>query len=173
MQAKVRSGVVNAVEETSTDVWHRWLGHLSEKGLETLSRHNLLPLKGTHLRPCTHCLHGKQHKVSFHKLPFHRRSHVLDLVHTDVCSMTTKILGGALYFVTFIDDHSRKLWAFALISKDQVLDAFKEFYASVEREKGRKLKCIQADNDGEYRDPFERYCRQHGIRLEKTIPMTP
>ena len=69
--------------------------------------------------------------------------------------MKDKSIGGALYFVTFIDDHSRKVWAFFLKSKDQVLDVFKEFHAKVERETGRKLKSVRADNDGEYRGPFE------------------
>ena len=44
-----------------------------------------------------------------------------------------KSFGGALYFVTFIDYYSRKLWVYALKSKDQVLEKFKEFHASVER----------------------------------------
>lgn len=38
--------------------------------------------------------------------------------------------------------------------------------ACVERETGRQLKCVRADNGGEYRGPFEKYCRDHGIRLE-------
>ena len=38
-----------------------------------------------------------------------------------------------MYFVTFIDDHSRKVWAIAQKAKDHVLDAFKEFYVKVER----------------------------------------
>jgi len=54
-----------------------------------------------------------------------------------------------------------------------VLDVFKDFYVRVERETGRKLKCIRADNDGKYRGPFEKYCREHGIKLEKTDPKTP
>ena len=44
-----------------------------------------------------------------------------------------------------IDDHSRKLWAFVLKSKDQVLSFFKEFHARAERESGRKLKVVRTD----------------------------
>ncbi|KAJ7005746.1 hypothetical protein NC653_005156 [Populus alba x Populus x berolinensis] len=123
----------------STDLWHKRLGHFSEKGLGILAKKNYLPLK----------------------------------VYTDVCSMIDKSLGGALYFVSFINDHSRKIWAPCLKSKDQVLDVFKDFHARVERETGRKLKCIRADNGGEYRGPFEKYCREHGIKLEKIVPKTP
>lgn len=78
-----------------------------------------------------------------------------------------------MYFVTSIDQFSRKVWEFALKSNDEMLGVFKLFHVSVERVKGRKLKCVRTDNCGEYRGPFEKYCRDHGIRLEKTISKTP
>lgn len=87
--------------------------------------------------------------------------------------MNTKTLGGALYYVIFIDDHFRKVWVFALKTKDQVLDVFKVFHMKVERETGRQLKCVRANNVGEYRGSFEEYCRSHSIRLVKTVPKTP
>jgi hypothetical protein len=74
----------------------------------------------------------------------------LDIVHTDVCPMTEKSLSGALYFVTFIDDHSRKIFMYVLRNNWKVLDVFKEFHAKVERETGSKLKCVRLDNSGEW-----------------------
>ena len=62
---------------------------------------------------------------------------------------------------------------YLLKTKDQVLQTFKEFHASVERETGRKLKCLRSDNGGEYKGPFEAYCKAHGIRHEKVPPKTP
>jgi hypothetical protein len=108
-QAKVIKWEVNAIEDCSTDLWHKRLRHLSEKGLGILAKKNYLHLKGMDMSICTHCLIGKQQRVAFQRSPSHRRSHVLDLVHTDVCSIIDKSLGGALYFVSFIDDHSRKI----------------------------------------------------------------
>ena len=58
-------------------------------------------------------------------------------------------------------------------TKDQVLDAFKELQARLERETRRKLKAVRAENGGEYRGPFESYCKLHGIQLEKTVPKIP
>ncbi|GKV45166.1 hypothetical protein SLEP1_g52276 [Rubroshorea leprosula] len=81
--------------------------------------------------------------------------------------------GGALYFVTFIDDHSRKLWVYPLKTKDQVLDVFKQFQALVERQTGKKLKCICIDNGGEYSGPFDNYCMEQGIKHQKSPPKTP
>ena len=175
MQAKLYKGEINALRKVADiDLWHRRLGHVSEKGLQVLARKQFLPgLQGTSLKTCDDCLVGKTHRVAFRTYPPSRKSNVLDLIHTDVCSMKDKSIGGALYFVTFIDDHSRKVWAFFLKSKDQVLDVFKEFHAKVERETGKKLKSVKADNGGEYRGPFEKYCKVHGIRLEKTPSKTP
>jgi len=41
-----------------------------------------------------------------------------------------------------------------------VLGVFKQFQASVERETGKKLKCVRPDNSGEYCRSFDEYCRQ-------------
>lgn len=95
-------------------------------------------------------------------------------MHSDVCGpMKVQTFTGALYFVTFIDDHSRKLWAYVLKTKGEVLSKFIEFKALVERETGKKIKCIRSDNGGEYCGPFDAYCRQFGIRHQKTPPKTP
>ena len=59
---------------------------------------------------------------------------------------------------------------YVLMTKDQVLGVFKEFQASVERETGKKLKCIYGD---EYCGPFDEYCKHQGIRHQKTPPKTP
>jgi transposase InsO family protein len=135
---------VNVVEnETFTKLWHKRLGHMSEKGLQVLAKKQLLPnIKCTSLMPCTHCLVGKQRRVSFHKSPQSKKTNILDLVHTDVCTMNTKSLGGALYYATFIDDHSRKVWVFALKTKDRMLDVFKAFHTKVERETGKTRALI-------------------------------
>ena len=84
-----------------------------------------------------------------------------------------KPFSGALYFVTFIDDYSSKLWVYALKTKDQVLEKFKEFHVLVERQLSKKLKGIHTNNGGEYYGPFDVYCKQHGIAHEKTPPKNP
>ncbi|WVY90442.1 hypothetical protein V8G54_035956 [Vigna mungo] len=159
MQGKTYKGETNVTQEESKELWHKRLGHMSEKGLEILAKDHLQSIKGKPLELCEDCLAGKQRRVSFRRAESGRRKdHILDLVHSDVCLTSEKSLGGAQYFVTFIDDHSRKLW---------------EFHASVERETGRKLKCLRSDNGGEYRGPFEHYCKTHGIKHEKVPPKTP
>ena len=102
---------------------------MSEKRITCLAKKNLLVgMKQTKVKICVHCLTGKQKRVSFHSHPPSRNSELLELVHSNLCGpFKVKSKGGALYFVTFIDEHSRNIWVYPLKSKDQVLDMFKQF----------------------------------------------
>ena len=135
---------------------------------------SLIPfVKGMSLKHCDYCLFGKQHRVSF-RIPSTRKPNVLDLVYSDVCDpIDVESLGGNKYFVTFIDDASRKAWVYFLKTKDQVLEHFKKFHAMAEREKGKPLKCLCTDNGGEYTsNEFKSYYLEKCIRHEKTVPST-
>ena len=46
--------------------------------------------------------------------------------------------------------------------------------AMVENETGLKIKKLRTDNGGEYEDTrFKKFCYEHGIRMERTVPGTP
>lgn len=174
MKANLDKGEVNVMHDSSIDLWHKRLGQLSEKGIQTLVLKQLLPkVIGNVLKSCVDCIYGKQHRVEFQHFSPSRQSNALDLVHTHVCYMGDRSLGGAMHFVTFTDDFSIIVWCFPLKSKDQVLKMFKDFHNKVEREKGKQLKCVWVKNGGEYKGRFESYCRLHGIRVEKTVLKTP
>ena len=50
----------------------------------------------------------------------------LELFYSDVWGpTTTQSIGGKQYFVTFIDDHSRKVWIYLLKYKSEVFEAFR------------------------------------------------
>jgi hypothetical protein len=133
VRAKLSAAYVNALQkEDACALWHKRLGHMSEKGITVLVKKNML--KGVHIKKCSDCLAGKQHRVAFKSQAPHKKPEVLDLVHSDVCKMSARSMGGAKYFVTFIDDFSRKVWVYVLKTKDQVLSVFKQFQVSVERE---------------------------------------
>ena len=98
------------------------MGRISEKGLEFLANDHFPNIKGQPLESCKDCLAGKQRIVSFQRSDKAiRRKQILDIAHSYVCSMSEKSLGGAQYFVTFIDDYSRQMWVYPLNMKDQVL----------------------------------------------------
>jgi hypothetical protein len=59
-------------------------------------------------------------------------------------------LGGSLYYVSFIDDFSRKTWLYFLKKKYEVFEKFKEFKALVENQTKKKIKVLRIDNGGEF-----------------------
>ena len=96
-------------------------------------------------------------------------------MHKDVWGPTqVSSLDGSRYSVTFIDDATRKTWIYCIQNKSDVFDTFKKWKDLVEIETGKKLKCLRSGNGGEYcSKEFYRYCLEHGIRREKTVPRTP
>jgi len=86
-------------EGNSTDLWHKHLGHMSEKGLKILVGKNLLPgLKSYNLDLCEHCIYGRQRRVSFLRGGYDRKKNVLQLVHSDVFGPINIKSLGASYF---------------------------------------------------------------------------
>ncbi|KAL5849218.1 hypothetical protein ACOSQ4_007231 [Xanthoceras sorbifolium] len=176
----VTSNLENIVAVADSDgksnLWHQRLGHMSEKGMKTLLSKGKLPdLKAVDVGLCEDCIFGKQKKVSFAKIGKILKAEKLELVHTDVWGPSpVSSLSGSLYYVTFIDDSTRKVWVYFLKKKSEVFDTFRKWKAMVENETGLKIKRLRSDNGGEYRDSrFREFCANSGIKMEKTVPMTP
>jgi transposase InsO family protein len=64
--------------------------------------------------------------------------------------MSRKSLSGCEYYLTFIDDYSRKTWIYFLKAKSMVFARFQEFRALVENQSGKRIKVLRSDNGGEY-----------------------
>jgi hypothetical protein len=122
---------------------------------------------------CRGCALGKNIKGSLSS--DNRSKQILDLIHSDVCGpMIVASLNGYLYYVLFIDDHSRKTWIYFLKNKDGVLAKFQEFKARVENLTGRNIKVLRLDNGGEYTSKdFNNFCIEAGIKREYTVPYNP
>ncbi|KAH9801739.1 Integrase catalytic domain-containing protein [Citrus sinensis] len=170
----------NAVMTAESDIdktklWHLRLAHMSMKGLQELEKQGLLyGDKMGSLNFCENCVFGKAHRAKFPK-GVHRSKHVLDYVHTDLWgpAQLSSLLGGK-YFMTLIDDHSRKVWLYILKTKDQFVEKFKVWKALVENQSGRKLKALRTDNGLEFCNrEFETFCQKHGILRHKTVRFTP
>lgn len=159
-----------------TNLWHRILGHMSEKNMKILCSGGYLPkVKSVDMSFCEDCVLGKKKRVSFSRDGRALKSKKLDLVHTDVWGpIDVASHSGFQYYITFIDDHSRKVWLYFMKNKFEVYEVFKKWKALVETETGLKLKCLRSDNGGEYdKTEFLQLCATNGIRLERTVPRTP
>ena len=76
-------------------MWHKKLGHMSEKGLKVLSDQKLIPgLTKVSLPFYEHCVTSKQHGLKFSN-SIARSKVILELIHFDVWQVPVISLGGA------------------------------------------------------------------------------
>lgn len=161
----------NSVNKKYDDfvLWHRRLAHANFKTLKSLFQWNSTPDT-----KCEVCAKGKQARQPFSDSGT-RATKLLEIVHSDVCGkMPVRSLGGSNYFVTFIDDFSRKIFIFPIKSKDDVFTIFVEFKNRVENETEHKIKTMRSDNGTEYvNKKFQNFFAEHGIKHEKSAPYSP
>ncbi len=94
---------------------------------------------------CETCIEGKHQNTSFLKDETTRAFKLLELVHSNVCEpMKTTSHVGAWYFVTFINNFSRKIHVYFLKAKGKVFDKFKAYKALVENQTNMKIKTLQS-----------------------------
>ena len=150
------------------------LGHMGERGMMELHKRNLLKgIKICKLDFCKYCVFGKQNKVQF-KTTTHKIEEVLDYVHTNVWGpVRVASLGGSMYFVSFIDDYSQKVWVYFMRHKSEMFATFKLWKTKVENQTRRKIKCLRSNNGTKYTDSkFTELCERHGIKRHFTISKT-
>ena len=83
---------------------------------------------------CEDFIFSKHHRDPFPKGKAWRVKKPLELVHSDLYGpMRTNSIGGSRYFLTFIDDYSRKMWVYFLKEKSQVFEIFKKFKTLMEK----------------------------------------
>jgi hypothetical protein len=134
--------------------WNLHFGHLHSNGLKLLSSGGMvhgLPQIDSANHVYEGCVLGKQSRLSFPSGTSWRVKAPLQLVHTNTCGPLDPIsFGGNKYFITFIDDFSRKSWVYFLKEKYSALVIFKNFKALIEAESNYKLVAVRSDRGGEY-----------------------
>ena len=69
-------------------------------------------------------------------------------------------LSRYVYYVSFIDDYSRKTWIYFMKKKYEVFSKFKEFKALIENHTKRKIKTFRSDNGREFTsNEFKELCK--------------
>ena len=75
----------------------------------------LSDLKQVDLNLCEHYVYGKQKRVIFLRVGKTKKNEKLELVHTNVWGPAqVSSLGGSYYYVTFIDDATKKTWVYCI-----------------------------------------------------------
>lgn len=167
--------LLSAVDESDINLWHQRMGHLNFTDLQKITECTEgIKLSKTGNQICTTCLEGKMSRQSFKNIGT-RASELLQLIHSDLCGpMETSSIGGAKYYITFIDDYSRRVFVYFLKNKSEALDKFKEFKSFVENETDKNIKILRTDNGKEYLNKeFNSFLMKSGIQHQTTNPYTP
>ncbi|KAG8487924.1 hypothetical protein CXB51_018372 [Gossypium anomalum] len=162
-------------DDDITKLWHIRPGHMSENGMVELSKRGLLDRQGIYkLNFGEHCVFRKKKRVRFTK-GIHNTKETLEYIHSDLWGPSrVPSRGGANYMLTFIDDFSRKVWAFFLKQKSDVFFAFKSWKIMIEKQTGKQIKYLRTDNGLEFcSDEFNRLYKSEGIVRHLTIRYTP
>ncbi|KAK9190434.1 hypothetical protein WN943_019039 [Citrus x changshan-huyou] len=172
---KIELGVNANRSSDKTKLWHMRLGHMSQKGMKEQEKQGLFGHDQiSQLEFCEKCVFGKATRLNFNTGK-HETKQTLDYIHYDIWGPSqVPSHSGARYFITFIDDYSRKLWVYILKHKSEALDKFKEWIALMENQIGRKVKRLRTDNRLEYcSNEFDEFCKRLGIARHKTVRHTP
>ena len=161
-----------------TLLWHLRFGHLHYSGLKELAKKGMvhgLPDMDYTKQFCEGCVIGKQARNSFPRKVEFRARRCLELIHTDICGpITPNSFGEKRYFITFIDDYTRKTWVYFLKEKSEAFEVFKKFKVMVEKMTGCYIKALRSDRGGEYMSTaFTRFCNEQGIKRFLTAPYSP
>ncbi|KAJ4729013.1 Retrovirus-related Pol polyprotein from transposon TNT 1-94 [Melia azedarach] len=162
-------------KDNMTKLWHMRLGHMSARGMQILSKWDLLcGHKVKDLEFCEHYIFGKLHRSKFPKA-IHRTKGTLDYIHSD-CWGPSRVesLGGHRYFVSMIDDFSRMTWVFIMKHKSEAFKNFRQWKALVENQTGKKIKRLRTDNGLEFCwSKFNEFCKNEGIARHHTGKLEP
>lgn len=168
-----------ATKRESLKVWHQRLGHISYQRIKQLYENRMVVgLSISTMEEetiCKGCLSGKQHRQPFPKIGVNRATEVLGIIHSDICGpMPKQSLGGAMYFITFTDDKTRKTNVYFIKSKGETLAKFKIYKNWAENQCNGKIKILRTDNGGEYLSKqFQNFLNENGIVHQTTAPYAP
>lgn len=114
-----------APKDGSSELWH--LKKLKESFTKAFT------LSDTQVNniTCITCKEDKQTRMPFKSQGSHS-SKPLELMHSDLCGpMETQSLGEGKYFLSFLDDYTKKVFVYILNKKTEVLSKFKELKTEV------------------------------------------
>lgn len=99
-----------------------------------------------------------------------------ELIHTDVWgpAQTKALSGRARWYISLIDDATWYCEVQFMVSKGEASNKVKEYLTYLERQLGRWMKAVRADNGKEYvNNVLLSWCTETGIALQLTAPYSP
>ena len=162
--------VSTAKATSNLELWHRRLGHPSEKVVKMIPH---VSSNKDHLdKGCEVCMRAKHPRDKFH-LSNNKASRIFEKIHCDLWGPYRHVSScGARYFLTIVDDFSRAVWIFLLVDKLEVFRMFMAFVTMVDRQFSQTIKVVQSDNGSEFNCLLE-YFDATGILFQTSCVGTP
>jgi len=121
--------------------------------------------------PCPVCPQAKGHQLPF-SVSTTSMCNPLDLIYSDVWGPSPSIsINGNRFYVSFVDAFSRFTWVYPIQAKSDVMPVFIKFQSMTERLLNTKIKSVQTDWGGEYRN-LHQYFQSIGIVHRVSCPHT-
>ena len=103
-----------------------------------------------------------------------KSTHPLKLIHSDVVGKFITSYKGFNYYVTFLDDFSRKCWIYLLKNKSDVCNAFIHFNKLMKNTTNYNIVTLKTDNGREYDNAnLIKYLADNGIEFIHSLPNYP
>ncbi|GFS59971.1 retrovirus-related Pol polyprotein from transposon TNT 1-94 [Trichonephila clavipes] len=173
------SDVTAKTKNGSIEIWHQRFCHVNNDYLVKTSKNDsvkgLPRLTDNGKTHCIPCKLAKSKRVSFKKTGAVRSKRPLELLHMDLCGpMPTESQGGNKYFLSIIDDYSRKVTVFPIRNKSDVFHTFIRFQKRAERFLSRKVIAVRTDGGLEFcNKDMDNFLTELGIKHEVTNSYTP
>ena len=105
---------------------------------------------------------------------FNKSTHSLQLIHSDVVGKFITSYNGYNYYVTFLDDFSRKCWIYLLKNKSDVCNAFIHFHKLMKNTTSYNIVTLKTDNGREYDNAnLIKYLADNDIEFIHSLPNCP
>jgi len=177
LDCALTSSTRNIRKSDTIEVWHRRLAHLNYADLKLIldsdkktKNQNTWEIPGL----CETCVKTKQQQHVI-RAKSTRSSTPFELVHSDLCGPMKHSIGGAQFYITYIDDCTRYTEVYFLITKsaEEISAKFQAYQAWV-RARGFQIKRFRCDNgSGEYNNSrFLGILEESGITYEPSPPYT-
>ncbi|GFT18661.1 retrovirus-related Pol polyprotein from transposon TNT 1-94 [Trichonephila clavipes] len=165
--------------QKKSEIWHQRFCHVNNDYLVKTSKNDsvkgLPRLNDNGKTHCIPCKLAKSKRVSFKKTGAVRSKRPLELLHMDLCGpMPTESQGGNKYFLSIIDDYSRKVTVFPIRNKSDVFHTFIRFQKRAERFLSKKVIAVRTDGGLEFcNKDMDNFLTELGIKHEVTNSYTP
>ncbi|GFX10988.1 retrovirus-related Pol polyprotein from transposon TNT 1-94 [Trichonephila clavipes] len=149
------SDVTAKTKNGSIEIWHQRFCHVNNDYLVKTSKNDsvkgLPRLTDNGKTHCIPCKLAKSKRVSFKKTGAVRSKRPLELLHMDLCGpMPTESQDGNKYFLSIIDDYSRKVTVFPIRNKSDVFHTFIRFQKRADCFLSKKVIAIRTDGGLEF-----------------------